>query len=334
MSKKLLFLLVTILAAVNIVNAQVPQHFVGTGAGSNFIPFGAGGWSDQRCQYLYLPGEFSGSPTIGFITKVYWRASSAATGTYSNFEIAIGQNATTSLTTTWQTGLTTVYTNPAEPITAVTGQWFSFTLTTPFFYDPSLPLIIDTKQTATSGGGFGLANQTAVGNRRAYGPSAAGTASGAGAQRYDFGFDLIAGFPCTGVPTTSVAGPDSACVDSAFNLSLSTFYTGVTRQWQKSTNGINWTNFTGVINPVTGGLRDSIKLKTYYRCIVTCTATGQSYTTPTKTVDINPFYFCYCNNQGTFPATVTNKVNIGNVKINTVPADAVRLANQTLTGSI
>ncbi|RYD53987.1 MAG: hypothetical protein EOP56_19705, partial [Sphingobacteriales bacterium] len=143
--------------------------------------------------------------------------------------------------------------------------------------------------------------------------------------------------PCTGMPTTTVAGPTEVCANRNFTLGLAglSLYSGFTFTWQKSADGINWTNFTGTINPLSGDITDMLTTApAYYRCIVKCNNSNLTYTTPAHFINIAPFYYCYCDNQGTFPATVTNKVNIGNVKINTVPADAVRLANQTLTGSI
>jgi hypothetical protein len=325
--KKLLLAVFSIISFFNAF-AQTPQYAVTGGTTANYIPFGAGSWSDQRCQFLYLPSEITPAAPVGFITKVYWRAGATQTGsTYNNFEVAICQNTATTLTTgPWQGPVTTVYTAPAEVINTTNGQWWSITLQTPFFYDPTLTLIIDTRQTSTVGAGFPILYASSTTNRRAYAASASPTCT-AGAQRYDFGFDLIQGFPCTGAPTTTLVGPDQVCPNRNFNVSFGTFYTGVTRQWQKSTDGINWTNFTGTVNVNTGAITDAIMVNTYYRCIITCIATNQSYTAGPKLVKIAPFYYCYCLTT----ATASTGADIGNVTVNALPGNTTLLNNGTAT---
>ncbi|WP_276132732.1 GEVED domain-containing protein [Polluticoccus soli] len=323
--KKLLLSFLPLLILSTMALAQTPQYFNNAGTGGNSIPFGGGTWADQRCQFLYTAGEF-GAPPIGFITKVYFRASgSYPSSTYTNLSIDLGQNTLTSLPgTTWVPGMTNVF-NSASYVTPATvaGTWVEYPLQTPFFFDPTLTLIVDTKQPATTGG-YAIYTSSATGTRRQYAASAAGAPGGSSATRYDFGFDITPGFPCNGVPTTNLTAPSQVCPTKPFSVNFTSFYTGVTRQWQTSTNGTTWTNFTGTVNPVTGFLSDAITVPTWYRCIITCTATSQTFTTAPKFVDIAAFYFCYCDGS---KATGGTGIDVGNVTVTTYPT------NQTLISS-
>ena len=175
--------------------AQTPQYFVGTNAGGNTIPFNSATYSSGRYQSLYLAGEFISAPSGMYITKIYFRNSTAVTSlTFTNFEIYIGQNTTTGLVNTaWQTGLTLAFSSPsfvAGPYAI--GSWIPITLTTPILYNPAQSLIIDTRHTATSGG-FSVRTTTPGGNRRCYAAgSTAISPTAASTTCYDFGFDLTA----------------------------------------------------------------------------------------------------------------------------------------------
>ena len=312
--------------------AQVPQYFAGNGTNGNYIPLGnnSGTWADQRAQFLYLAGEFGPSLPIGFITKIYFKANNTVSNaTYTNFRVDIGQNnTTTSLSTAgWVPGLTTCLTSASFTVpTATAGQWFEIPLQTPFFFDPSKHLIIDTRQTNTTPATAIIltTGNSPSGNRRAWAASAAANPGGADQLYYWFGFDLIPGIPCNGVPTTSLTGPDEVCPNKPFTLMFSTFYAGVTRQWQTSTNGTTWTNWTGAVDPNIGSITDAITQEKWYRCIVTCIATNQSYTTPPKLVKIAPFYYCYCDGS---KATSTAGIDVGNVKVTSLPGNDVLMDN-------
>lgn len=85
--------------------------------------------------------------------------------------------------------------------------------------------------------------------------------------------------PCTGTPnpgaTTRIPaiGWSTGTETFTFGLTNQTAGDGVTYQWQKSIDyGTTYTNFPG------GGptIQTMIPETSYFRCIVTCTATGQS----------------------------------------------------------
>lgn len=103
--------------------------------------------------------------------------------------------------------------------------------------------------------------------------------------------------PCTGVPTTFIEGPNEVCYNRPFTLTLNGLQitSNLTFQWQYSdNNGSSWSNFIGTPAPLGGAIIDSIKDTRWYRCLVTCTNSNQSYQTPVYRVDVAEFYHCYC----------------------------------------
>ena len=98
---------------------------------------------------------------------------------------------------------------------------------------------------------------------------------------------------CSGTPTagSAVAVPSSACGSSTISLSLTgyTIVSGVTYQWQKSSDGISWSNISGATNLY---LTTTESSALYYRCNITCTA---SSSTAASTSILVPYTSgCYC----------------------------------------
>lgn len=317
--KRIAYLIMMICLAASPAMAQ-PTYFVTPGTGGNAIPFGGGTWADQRCQFLYLAGEFGTVPSGMAISKIYFQASSAGGGTYTNLRIDIGQSTTvTSLSTAgWVPGLTTALNEPSFTVPAVAaGDWFEFELTTPIPFDPTQHLIIDTRQSATSGGGITLRNGTPPapgGNRRAYAASTAGSPTGASTTYYNFGFDLIA-LECKGVPVTELEAPKRVCVDKPFTITLEniSMYTNLEFTWQTSLDGQTWVTDTTKGNH----FNDALKAPKWYRCEVLCVNSGQRHLTQPAYVEIAPFYYCYCEGSR---AISEPGIDIGNVQILRLPS--------------
>ncbi|MBN9483318.1 MAG: hypothetical protein J0H46_08185, partial [Bacteroidetes bacterium] len=122
--------------------------------------------------------------------------------------------------------------------------------------------------------------------------------------------------PCTGVPQFDIAGTHLICPNRSFSLSIAgtAILSGITYQWQKSLNGTTWTNIPGA---TTSAITDAINVKSYYRCNMECTNSGQTYTTPAWDVDIAPFQYCYCEGG----AATTTGLDVGNVKITAEPGE-------------
>jgi len=147
----------------------------------------------------------------------------------------------------------------------------------------------------------------------------------------------VTAVPCDDTLESAVVlGPKVICPNKQFSLAIGlqngTLMSGLTYQWQYSVNsGLSWSNFTGVPNVAKGGqISDVITSDKWYRCIIRCTATNETFTTPVHKVSIAPFYYCYCDNE----TTVDNGANIGKVAIiNTTNDDTVFNKGTIATGS-
>lgn len=120
------------------------------------------------------------------------------------------------------------------------------------------------------------------------------------------------GFPCTDTPKTELTGPSQVCPNRPYTVKPVKFFASATYNWQYSFNGTSWSNFTGSVDPNSGGIVDSTIAPKWYRCKISCNLNSFYYTTPTILVNIAPFYYCYCI-QG---ATGTpDRLDVGNVKV-------------------
>lgn len=101
--------------------------------------------------------------------------------------------------------------------------------------------------------------------------------------------------PCSGTPTAgTVNGPSSVCPTQNFTLSLAGASTsaGLTYQWQsKLSSSGTFANITGGTNST---LTTSITIPSDFRCVVRCSNSTLSATTPAVSIGINSFYACYC----------------------------------------
>lgn len=97
--------------------------------------------ADKKIQYLIKASELT---TAGFcagnITSVGFIVTTLGAASYSEYAIGMKNTSTTSLTTSWETGVTSVY-GPSS-ITVVLGN-NDFTLTTPFYWDGTSNLVIE-----------------------------------------------------------------------------------------------------------------------------------------------------------------------------------------------
>ncbi len=141
---------------------------------------------------------------------------------------------------------------------------------------------------------------------------------------FDMGIDNLHIYPaCKEKPVAGVIDSLSACKGEGVQLSLS----GTSKNggqewlWQKTTDGIGWVDVQGgnVEHPAT-----SIDEDTWFRCIVTCTASGMSDTSAPRLVTITPYYKCYCASGSTVPST---NINLGNIKISSQPGAKILLDN-------
>ena len=301
------------------VNAQVtPQYtYTNNANGGNYIPFGSGIWATYRSQFMYFPGDFPGLGTQpGFITSIYFKAYFATSGFVLNdLQVDIGNTTQTSLTA-YVTGLTTGRSAQTLNVGSVNaGDWFEIPLNTPVYVDPTQPIVVDIIKTGVTSGipvyaGGTPVNSSYTGMTHAYSSSATGTPS-TRRYSYQFGFDYFAGFPCTDTPKATIDGPTKVCPNKPFKLAPSKYYADATYKYEFSSNGVSWSNFTGVPG-LLGDITDSITAAKYYRLTITCDNDPKlTYTTPVHKVSIAPFYYCYCDNS----VTSTGGADIGNLTV-------------------
>ncbi|MES2560527.1 MAG: hypothetical protein V4590_12345, partial [Bacteroidota bacterium] len=205
-------LFVVLFLGTLMVRAQIPQYVTGVlpaTAGGNTIPFYYTG-TGCRGQQLYPAGAFGVVPTGMAINKIYFASTTSGSQLYSNFEVGLGQPNVATLTTTYE--VTTKVLNEINyTLTRVANSWFVITLTTPYIFDPTLPLVIEINQLNSGGATHSSFVQTTIpGTARNYSQAYnSATAAGAGAYMLYFGFDLTTassgGGPATVPPIASFA---------------------------------------------------------------------------------------------------------------------------------
>ncbi len=115
---------------------------------------------------------------------------------------------------------------------------------------------------------------------------------------------------------SAVSNPANACPAQNITLSLSgaTVASGITYQWQSSTDGISFTDIAGATNSSYGTTQSTT---VYYQCVATCSAGSTSTSSPVQ-VDMNPFYNCYCTvSNGTVASACIQNVVFNTISNNT-----------------
>ena len=134
---------------------------------------------------------------------------------------------------------------------------------------------------------------------------------------------------CSGAPSpgNTVSSATLACSGVNFALSLqnTTSGSGVTYQWQTSSNGVTYANASGASTDPT--YTASQTAATYYQCVVTCTGSGVSTTSTPVMVGMNTAANCYCT-----PAYTTGKTD-GDL-ISNISITGTTLANNSGTNPV
>lgn len=282
--KKILQFCLAILLLIGSLSAQPPQFFnTNTAGGANAFPLGS--TTSNKVQWT-IPAGSLGTVTAGNnITKVYFQSGSNSTNTYPILNVRLKTGTSAGLTGTaagpFETGMTLVYSGTAAVITNTIGQWFGFTLSTPFLYNPALPLLVELEQNATT------ANQTLYqafaitgpGNGRQWGTFGGTTITGVGTQQINFGIDVLPATPCTAPPGANTVLPISFTTCPGIinpTIGIANTYTdgGITYQWQSSTispigpfTPISNATLSSIIAPTLG-------VTTWFQVIATCTNPG------------------------------------------------------------
>jgi len=110
---------------------------------------------------------------------------------------------------------------------------------------------------------------------------------------YDYLANIVALPTCSGAPIagTAFANTGMGCSTSTITLSDTgyTILTGISFQWQSSTDGSTWTNVAGA---TTASYTFTPSGAFYYQCVVSCTATGDA--TSSNTVWVGYESSCPC----------------------------------------
>lgn len=137
----------------------------------------------------------------------------------------------------------------------------------------------------------------------------------------DFQVSQAAPLACNGAPAaaTAVSSTGYACNTTSFNLSFgpANNTTGITYQWQQSTDG---TTFTNVATGGTSATYTGTQTATHwYRVNITCTASATT-TSSTPVRVLNTGTNCYCQDltfsDGVEPITLVNFAGINNASTN------------------
>lgn len=109
---------------------------------------------------------------------------------------------------------------------------------------------------------------------------------------------------CSGTPTpgNTVVIQPSVCASNPFTLSLQNTTSGssVSYQWMTSNDGVVYSNASGIATESTYVTTQSVA--TFYKCLVTCNASGLSAESSPIQVGVSPVSSCYC-----IPAYTTGK---------------------------
>ena len=293
---------------------------IGTGTASSYLygPYyrssATSTFNYSMYAYLYSAAELSGIPPGSVITAIEWNHVSGTLSGANDFEIYLVNNTATSLTLgdTWGNliaGATNVYTSNTQEFMNV-GAWESFTLTTPFIYSGgSLQIMTNHAKFGTASAANNYNYETVNGMAIGYASGTQGTASTAlssttyANRRPNIRITYVPGTVCAGTPTagTAVSSSNAVCPSVNFSLSLNgaSLASGLTYQWQSSTDGISFANISGATN---SSFNTNQTVDTYYQCIVTCTASSSSDTSTVVFVTTNSFINCYCSSNATSPA--------------------------------
>jgi len=329
--KKLLLL--NVFVVVSTIQLLAQNITIGTGTAASYFygPYyrssATSTFNNSKYAYIYTPDELTTIPPGSLITAVEWQKAAGTITAPNTFQIFMENNSATVLNagTTWGTltaSATSVYNNTSQGFTVPAPGWESFNLTSPFIYTGgTLQICTDHVKLGTASGAnnynYSAAPGKAIGQASNVAGSAATTLNTVtyGNNRPNIRISYVPGTSCSGVPTagTAVSSSNAVCPSVNFGLSLNgaTLASGLTYQWQSSTDGVNFTDITGATN---SAFSNSQITNTYYQCIVTCTASASSDTSSLVFVSTNSFLNCYCTSN----ATSTADEEIFNVSLGTL----------------
>ena len=229
-----------------------------------------------------------------------------------------------------EVGATLVYSGTIPSTSFAKGQWISINFNNPFTHATSKPVEFIFETNATGTGDEGVSGKffshypatssyytTQYWNADNTAPTNYGIAS---FYRPNAQITITAIPACSGLPNagTTISSADTLCLNETFVLSLqgNTAATGISYQWQKSTDGSTFLNIPQADSTT---LLQTMNTTIWYRCAVTCS--GQTAFSSVKEIILRNFMQCYCTNLG------------GGCSSNTA-IDSVAIENTTLANGL
>jgi len=213
-------------------------------------------YETSKQQILYLASELQAAGLgAGNITSIAFNISSVSTKAMTNFDVSIGTTSLSALTTTFETGLTSVYTSAAYT-PAGTG-WQTITFTTPFNWDGTSNIVLqvcDGNNTGyATGSGVYYSSTPFVSHHYAYGDDLTGCSSTTFTGNYTSSYRANTRFngqvvtACTSPRTevvatvttppaiTVTATPAIICLNETTDLEATSSNTGYSYVWEPGT---------------------------------------------------------------------------------------------------
>lgn len=287
-------------------------------------------YRSHHCQILYTVAELSaaGWNGPGNITQLGFNIFSTTSEALPNFSIKLKNTSSNDLSVYDGSGLNTVYSNASYLPTA--GGFELLTLDNSFFWDGASNLLVDVCFDQVSA-------WSSTGQTYNYTYSSSGsqyeyiqddnnptcsvpTANANSTLKPQLQLTFTNVTPCAGItgPYTVSASTNSICLNTALNLNVSPIAaeSGITYQWQSSSDGSTWTNFGST--SLSGALSiPQQSVSTYYQAIVTCTNSASSATAGATYVSQNPFYNCMCTPQTLYCSSdYLNNITFANINDN------------------
>jgi hypothetical protein len=317
------------------ITTSQAQNFsiLGTGTAVNSstsypAPFGNYYWG-ARQQFLYPAAELLAAGVVpgASINSVGFKITSDnGAQVHENFQITVYTTTANLNNQNWYSGVPASQTTPMNfpPGGNWPLGWQQFTLNTPFTWNGTDNLIVETCFQNSSYVSNASTEMTTMPAGMIYtlyyyadmmGVCSYPTVTGSLSDRPNVRLEWTA-TPCSGIPTPgqTLASSSSVCVGEVFQLTLSNVPPGtdVSYQWQLSPDGgLTWTDI-GTSTPV---LTYSLSSTADFRCIVTCVASGESASSDPVTVSVitDP---CQCGAYPASAAVFTYGPDIVHVEIN------------------
>ncbi len=229
-----------------------------------------------------------------------------------------------------ESGATLVYSGTVPSTSFVKNTWVTINFTTPFTHATSKPVEFIFETNALGAGNESINGKffshytyntsfytSQYWNQDNTMPTSNGIVSH---NRPNVQLSITPIASCSGMPNagTTISTSDTLCLNEIFVLSLqgNTSATGLSYQWQKSNDGITFSNISQADSTT---LFQILHDTTWYRCAVTCS--GQTAYSSVKEITIRDFMKCYCTNLG------------GGCSSNTA-IDSVAIENTTLANGL